>query len=244
MRPPVRTSAAPVRVLIVSDVHANPAALAVLPDADAVLCAGDLVDYGYAPAAAVTWCRDRSTATVAGNHDRALAFDENDGVGLAMREASRATRAVHRALLGNEDIAYLRALPLLAEVQLGGAVFAMTHAVADDVRRYAPLRDAAASLWAAVPHADVVVLGHTHVQGTHDDAGRVAVNPGSTGLASRGGTAQFALWDDGAIRLFTVPYDVDVAVREMHRLALSNTVRKTLERALREGRERPKEAPP
>jgi hypothetical protein len=32
-------------VLLISDLHANPFALEVLPEADAVLCMGDLVDY-------------------------------------------------------------------------------------------------------------------------------------------------------------------------------------------------------
>jgi predicted phosphodiesterase len=226
-----------VRILLISDLHANPAALAVLPDADAVLCTGDLVDYGPDPQAAIAWCRAHAEHVVHGNHDRALAFDEPDGVGPLMREASAATREAHRALVDDDDLVYLRALPQLSVVRLGGATFALAHALAGDPRRYAPLPDAASSVWDVVPDADVVVVGHTHVQGTWVLDRHTAINPGSVGMATRGGVAQYALWVDGRLELRSTPYDVDATLAALDRLALPTRPRAALESAFRRGRE-------
>jgi putative phosphoesterase len=224
------------RVLLISDVHANPFALRVLPQADVVLCAGDLVDYGPDPRAAVAWCRSRARVVVHGNHDRALAFDEPDGVSAAMREASAATRELHRAALQADDIAYLRELPRVAVVRLEGVVFALTHAVADDPCRYAALGDAADSVRAAVPEANVVVVGHTHVQQTLARDGIIAVNPGSVGMGSQGGIAHYAVWKDGAIAFEAVPYDLEAMMSALDALPLPDVARTTLETAFRHGR--------
>jgi len=226
-----------VRILLTADLHANPAALAVLPPADAVLCAGDLVDYGPDPRAVIAWCRAHDAHVVSGNHDRALAFDEPDGVGALMREASAATRAVHRTLLDDDDLAYLRTLPRVEVVRLGGTTFALAHAFAHDVRRYAPLADAAASIWDVAPEADVVVVGHTHVQGTWVLDRRTAINPGSVGMATRGGAVQYALWVDGRLELRTVPYDVKATIAALDDLGLASRPRAALEHAFLRGRE-------
>lgn len=224
------------RVLLVSDLHANPFALGVLPVADVVLCAGDLVDYGPDPAGVIAWCRTRARAVVHGNHDRALAFDEDDGVGAMMRPASAATRALHRALLGAADVDYLRDLPRLTTVEAGGATFALAHAIASDPRRYADLAEAAASVRDVVPPADVIVVGHTHVQGMLAIGGAVAVNPGSVGMSSRGGDAHYALWDDGAVTLCEAPYDAEATLTALDALPLASEVRATLVDAFRNGR--------
>jgi putative phosphoesterase len=224
------------RVLLVSDLHANPFALAALPAADVVLCAGDLVDYGPDPRAIIAWCRSAARAVVHGNHDRALAFGEDDGVGRTMRAASAQTRLVHRGLLDAAEIDYLRDLPRVATVDLGSVTFALAHATAGDPRRYADLAHAAASVREAVPAADVIVVGHTHVQGTVALNGAVAVNPGSLGMSSRGGFAHYALWEDGAITLCEVPYDAEAALTALDALALPSDVRATLHDAFRNGR--------
>ena len=224
------------RVLLVSDLHANPFALAALPAADVVLCAGDLVDYGPDPHAAIAWCRSRARAVGHGNHDRALALDEDYGVGQTMRAASAATRLVHRELLDAAEIDYLRDLPRLATVRVGGATFALAHATAGDPRQYADLASAAASVHDAVPAADVIVVGHTHVQGILQLDGAVAVNPGSAGMSTRGGFAHYAFWEDGAITLGEAPYDAEAALAALDALPLASDVRATLNDAFRNGR--------
>jgi len=224
------------RVLLVSDLHANPFALEVLPAADVVLCAGDLVDYGPDPRASIAWCRSKARAVVHGNHDRALAFDEDDGVGQRMQAASAATRLVHRELLDAVETAYLRDLPRLATVRVGGATFALAHATAGNARLYADLARAGATVHDAVPAADVIVVGHTHVQGILALDGAVAVNPGSAGMSSRGGFAHYALWEDGEITLGEAPYDAEPVLTALDALPLTSDVRATLDDAFLNGR--------
>jgi len=224
------------RVLLISDLHANPFALAALPEADAVLCMGDLVDYGPDPGPVLAWCRSHAAVVVHGNHDRALAFGEDDGVSAAMREASSATRVVHRAMLDEADLAYLRGLPRVAQIRLGETTFALTHGVADDPRRYAQLEEAGNSVRAAVPDARVIAVGHTHVQGVFVLDGTEVVNPGSLGMSSQGGRAHFALWEGGRLSLHSEPYDVAAVLAGIQDMPISAPARSRLLDAFENGR--------
>lgn len=224
------------RVLLVSDIHANPFAFDVLPAADAVLCMGDLVDYGPNPRSAIAWCRAHADAVVHGNHDRAIALDEDDGVAPAMRDASAATRDIHRRLLDEADLEYLGSLPRTATFRVGAATFALTHATAESPRRYAPLEEAGRSVARRVPDATIVAVGHTHVQGIHPIDGAIAVNPGSLGMSTKGGYAHYALWEDGRLSLHAVRYDVEATLAGIDRLDLADDVRSTLLDAFRNGR--------
>jgi predicted phosphodiesterase len=225
-----------VRVLLVSDLHANPFALEVLPQADVVLCMGDLVDYGPDPRAVIAWCRSRADAVVHGNHDRALAYGEGDGVAAAMREASSETRRLHLSLLDEADVEYLRALPQVADLRVGAVTFALTHAVADDPRRYVQLAEAATSVQLAVPHAQVIGVGHTHVQGEVQLDGAIAVNPGSLGMSNEGGRAHYAVWEDGRLTLHSEPYDVVATLAAVDAMPVPDRVRATLRDAFENGR--------
>lgn len=66
------------RIAIISDIHANPAALTtVLDDAERqgcsrIVCLGDLVGYGYDPAVCIDICRERGIECLLGNHDAGL----------------------------------------------------------------------------------------------------------------------------------------------------------------------------
>ena len=60
------------RILIVSDIHANYAALAAIDEPhDLCLCLGDLVDYGPDPAECVRWAMERVTYAIRGNRNEA-----------------------------------------------------------------------------------------------------------------------------------------------------------------------------
>src|SRR5262249_17195762 len=115
-----------VRYAVLSDIHANLEALrAVLADAadrvDAVLCLGDTVGYGADPGPCVELVGERATASVAGNHERAVPGRMDlQWFNVYARQAAEWT---HDHLDG-ECRAYLDALPLVAEV--GDAV--LVHA--------------------------------------------------------------------------------------------------------------------
>jgi predicted phosphodiesterase len=57
--------------------------------------------------------------------------------------------------------------------------------------------------------ADIILLGHTHVQDIRVFGNVLMVNPGSVGLArDGGGEACYAVWNEGELTLRRVPYDV------------------------------------
>ena len=103
---------------IISDIHANPTALEkVLADSawygvEKVICAGDVVGYGYDPVATIKVLRERDIPTVMGNHDAAVAgyYDPADMIGHA-----RDTDARHHDELAPDDLAWLKTLQYVYE---------------------------------------------------------------------------------------------------------------------------------
>jgi predicted phosphodiesterase len=216
--------------------HANPFALRILPAADAVICAGDLVDYGPDPISTIDWVRTSEATVVQGNHDFALATGADCGVLSALREASIRTRSVHRHRLSEEHLAYLRDLPRVTTVTHAGTTFALTHAAPEDLCRYLPAHEAARLLASRFPQAQVLVLGHTHEQTHFEQDGRTVINPGSVGLSRVGGSAQYAVWEDGEVSTFTQPYDVEATVELLAHFPLDPVTYDVLVGTLRQGR--------
>jgi putative phosphoesterase len=204
------------KILVLSDVHANwPALEAVAraePDWDEVVFCGDAVDYGPHPVECVRWLRATATHAVRGNHDNALAFDQDCRCMGAYRPYSVATRAWHRTLLGTDEVAYLRELFTIDMFERGGLHFRVAHATPfGDLFEYL-IPDKWADEVAGLA-ADFVLLGHTHVQGTRTFGRVTVVNPGSVGLArARGGEACYAVIEDRQVDLRRIPYDVDRTV--------------------------------
>jgi diadenosine tetraphosphatase ApaH/serine/threonine PP2A family protein phosphatase len=107
------------RVLVVSDIHANAAAFdAVLQetrgDRDAVLCLGDLVGYGPDPRECIARAAEVCAVVLGGNHDLAAA-----GMTDLYHFADHARIALEwtKPRLTHTDIAYLARLPLNAEYE-------------------------------------------------------------------------------------------------------------------------------
>jgi predicted phosphodiesterase len=64
------------KIVVISDIHGNIAALNALPerDFDELWCVGDLVDYGPNPHEVVEWARLQVKVAVRGNHDHAISL--------------------------------------------------------------------------------------------------------------------------------------------------------------------------
>lgn len=72
------------RIVIVSDVHANLAALTALPEKhyDQLWCVGDVVDYGPKPHEVIQWIRQQAAVIVRGNPRIGMlssSLDDGDG---------------------------------------------------------------------------------------------------------------------------------------------------------------------
>jgi diadenosine tetraphosphatase ApaH/serine/threonine PP2A family protein phosphatase len=233
-------SCKPMRVAVISDIHANLHALEAVADAvdregpDAIWCLGDLVGYGPEPNACCAWAIGHTQLCLVGNHDLGV-------IGMLdlaefSDEAAAAARWT-REVLSEEARDYLASLEPSAE---RGGVGLYHGSPRDPVWEYVLTWDVA---WDAIRAAatPVTIVGHSHVPlaigsdraqaGGHApggteidlDQGRWLLNPGSVGQPRDGDSAAAWLLLDLEARRASfrrVPYDVartQAEIRE-HRL--------------------------
>ncbi|MBA4066857.1 MAG: YfcE family phosphodiesterase [Isosphaera sp.] len=203
------------RILVLADIHGNKAALdAVREPADAVLCLGDLVDYGPEPGACVDWVRANADHCVRGNHDHGVAQDVPVRGGAGFRYLTGATRPHSVAAVTPAQRRYLADLPTSRLVGLGGKRLLLVHATPrDPMDEFAPPDP---EFWAPLVaglEVDFVLAGHTHQPYVLKVGGTTVVNPGSVGLTRDGDPrASYAVIEDGAVRLRRVEYPVEETV--------------------------------
>jgi len=152
-----------VKIAIVSDIHANLAALqAVLADIDAVAPdatlwhTGDVVGYNAEPNEVVELLRDRGAVGVMGNHDAAVLGE------LEVRWFNPAAAAAVRwtaTHLTHENASWLHALPKISEM---GAATLVHASLLKPLEEYVISADGAREnlLGLSTP---VLFHGHTHV---------------------------------------------------------------------------------
>ena len=211
------------RLAVVSDVHGSLTALdAVVADLDRhspdlVLQGGDLALMGPQPAEVVDLVRELGWPGVVGNTDELLwRGDERQRLLRGAPKIADLIRLlfdeyapVTRAMLGEERLEWLRALP--AEQVVDGVL--VVHASPGDLWR-APMPDADDDeLDSAYRREDArtVVYGHIHrpfIRRVGD--GLVVANSGSVGLPWDGDPrASYVLIEDGDPAVVRVEYDVE-----------------------------------
>ena len=166
------------RLAIISDVHADVHALAdALTQAerlgcDAVICAGDLVDYGLFPDETIALLRERAVPCIRGNHDR-----------WRVAERTASDGGEDKSGLSLETLEFLTALPLKWDTVLDGVRVAMRHATPrSDMEGIYPgeASNADVERWLAEAQADVLIVGHTHQPFVlMTSGGSLIVNPGA-----------------------------------------------------------------
>jgi protein phosphatase len=227
-----------VRVLIISDLHANLEATRALPsNFDQLWVLGDLVNYGPNPAEVIDFVRERAAVVVRGNHDHSIGFNDDPRCSPRFRAMAEETRRYTHSVLNDEQQRYLHSLPLKATAAAGGMNFLMCHAVPSD-----PLfeyRREESPLWLAdeVSSAvDIELVGHTHIPFRRFLGTRAVVNPGRVGQPKHGrAEACYAIWQDGRLSLESAAYDIEETVDKLRRLSLSAAVFEDLAFVLRNG---------
>ena len=200
------------RVLVVSDVHANIRALDAVLDAagqvDALWHLGDVVGYGPDPDAVVERLRSRNAVGVRGNHDAAAVGD----LGIEkFNDDARAAMEWTRDAINPETRGWLAGLPERAVV----GEFTLAHgSPRDPTWEYITSAGIARANLTAFP-TPFCLFGHTHVPAVfREDEGRVEgiapaagssvrlaggralANPGSTGQPRDGiRTASYLVLD-------------------------------------------------
>lgn len=227
------------RVLIISDIHANLQALRALPAADAIVCAGDVVGFGPDPSGVVSELMRLDVKCVRGEEDDAVARSAKHPLPPALVRVGRALREHARASLSAAQMRWLRALPPELELNFGGVRVGITHAYPGDYTRYvAPTPEELSRTMRAFPHCDVVVVGHTHRRGTWKGRALV-VNPGSVGMPQRPGYASFAFLENGKVRFGSARYDPSETLASMRDLDIDEETYREYEHELTRGSVRP-----
>lgn len=199
------------RVGVISDIHANLVALdAVLddiPPVEALVCAGDVIGYNPWPAGCVDRLIELEVPTIMGNHDRKLVT----GTNFVGNRMARAGITHAREQLSADQRAWLTDLP--DERRLFDGRVRVVHGHPDDPDRYTYPEEFGPDL---LDDAEVLVLGHTHLQHHVVTEAGVVLNPGSVGQPRDGDPrAAYATLelDDLSVEPHRVPYDIE-AVRE------------------------------
>ncbi len=224
------------RILVLSDIHSNAAALdavlAVAPPYDELWCLGDTIGYGPEPNLCLARMSKLATQALTGNHDLAclgaVPLDDFNPV-------ARIANEWNNRQLEPEMRHWLAARPARLDVE--GATLA--HASPrDPVWEYVLDRQVAAENLAHFT-TQVCFIGHSHVPllFAQSSAGqtqfglaatnqvtelqpdtRYIINPGSVGQPRDGDPrAAYAVWDTDAqtVRWCRVPYDIAATQRAM-----------------------------
>jgi predicted phosphodiesterase len=240
------------RILILSDIHANlealEACLEAAPEHERVFNLGDIVGYGANPNEVTNRSRALGSVFVRGNHDRActgmLNVDDFNPV------ASQAVLWTQEQLTP-ENFEFLRGMPQ-GPVSPAENLQCVHGSPRDEDEYVLSAREGWSILApAAVP---LIFFGHTHVQGAYwiDDVeenegivdpryasakgkqhftlrlkktGKYLVNPGSIGQPRDGDPrAAFAMYNDEAdsITFHRVPYDLERAQKKILSAGLPN----------------------
>jgi diadenosine tetraphosphatase ApaH/serine/threonine PP2A family protein phosphatase len=219
----------PLRVAVISDIHANLHALEAILEAidadppDELWCLGDLVGYGPRPNEVVALVQERAKVNLIGNHD--LGVLGNLDLDEFSPDAAASARWTQTVLL-DEHRAYLESLSSSAKMDSAELYHASPR---DPVWEYVITEEAArAALELTV--APVILVGHSHIAlaitledgrlegdlapaGSEVDlqSGRWLFNPGSVGQPRDGDPR--AAWleldlPSGQAKFRRVPYDI------------------------------------
>jgi protein phosphatase len=151
---------------------------------------------------------------------------------------AEATRDYTSSVLSAADKQFLRDLPTCAWRQVDGQAFFLCHATPfDPLYEYRPPDS---PLWerdeGAGSGANVVLVGHTHLQFARRLDQRTVVNPGSLGQSKAGDPrARYAVWHDGDMELKAYEYPVAKTVEKILALPLADEVKRDLVHVLRTG---------
>lgn len=229
------------RILLLSDIHANlealEASLAAAPSFDAVVNLGDIVGYGASPNEVAALSRELGNIFVRGNHDKAATgiMDLDD-----FNPMAAAAAIWTRNELTPENLDWLRALPHGPVPLPDFPQVQFVHGSPNDEDEYVvSLGDALAPLITLT--MPLTFFGHTHLQGGFfangssadglrpeyrtvgqaesvslqlKPATRYLINPGSVGQPRDGDwRAAFAMFDTDAqvVHFHRTPYNLKEA---------------------------------
>jgi predicted phosphodiesterase len=173
---------------LIGDIHGRYNALmAVLAAARAHgiadgICTGDIVMRGPEPGRCIAQLRTLGWPTVMGNTDRKVAAG-NPRAPEHAASSRVGSRSWSYRRLGEDELEWLKSLPLVVRLAFGGARVVVTHGDADSmpvaINADTSNRELERQLRAF--DADILVLGHTHMAMLRTVRNGIVINPGAVG---------------------------------------------------------------
>lgn len=207
------------KILIMSDIHANADAMKAILDkagpCDAIYCAGDLVDYGPQPCEVLDLVKEYGIRCVIGNHDPIVIDRYFSKEARDLPDGELKWSDICCRQMNDSQIEFLRSLPRFLEFEADGISYLMTHRTGNGYElpenrfQYRKFWRSCADELPAGPHR--LILGHTHRQYITDlGDGDVYMNPGSVSYRRMDDPekcAQAMLITDGNIEMIRLEYD-------------------------------------
>jgi predicted phosphodiesterase len=166
--------------------------------ADAVVCAGDIVDGAPFPEETIALLRERRVPCIRGNHDR-WAIGRGSAATPGEADDDAAPYDASGFGLSDDAVAFLAALPTAWDATIDGVRVAVRHGTPrSDMDGIYPDQASAGDIerWLAETRADVLVVGHTHLAFELSAFGHrgVVVNPGALYRGANDGVAGASAW--------------------------------------------------
>jgi putative phosphoesterase len=227
------------KIAIISDIHANLAALRAFPEPnfDELWCVGDLVDYGPRPREVVQEIRRRANLIISGNHDYAAGYAEDPRCSAPYRRLAAETLRYTREVCSEDELQFLRGLPRFQQRVLNSTSFYVVHATpSDPLFAYCPEGSANWAPEVEEIDADVLVVGHTHTPFVRRVANTTIVNPGSLGQPKTGRPqACYAVWEDGTVSLHEYSYPIAETIADIRKMPINEADQSALIAVLETG---------
>lgn len=226
------------KAVIISDLHANFAAVSALTeDYDELWVVGDLVNYGPQPREVVDFVRKNATFAVRGNHDHAVGFNADPRCTPRYAAMASTTQAFSAAELSTEDKQFLAGVPLSQEFERDRKRVYICHAEpSNPLYGYCPADSDNWSKEVQKINSDVLIVGHTHTPFIRQVGLTLVVNPGSLGQPKTGRPdACYAVWQDGRIELKEFAYPVFRTVKLIEAMPWPEEIRRDLVTVLQTG---------
>jgi putative phosphoesterase len=219
------------KILIISDIHANWQALqAVLAKEsyDALIFLGDVVDFGPDPKNCVNFLIKSSNSRfwgVRGDHDHALAFGSNSNCTEVLKKISNITREWGECFLSGEDVGFLRRLPLDRDFSIDDLDFELAHGsdpysyiFYNFLQGYEEPSLNTPEDSGAGEKRKFILVGHSHKPFIKIMGDTTILNPGSVGQPrDNDPRASYAIIENREASIRRVTYDIEKTVKDLER---------------------------
>ncbi len=167
-------------MILISDVHANYIAvkevLEQLDKNEKIVHAGDVVGYNPFPNETIALFKQYNVISIAGNHDKGVLSGDFSN----FNEDAKLAGLWTKSQLNSESFAYLGSLRYSINIIDNNRKIAVHHGAPFDEDYYMYEESLSESLL-QYDHADILVLGHTHVPYIRKFGKKIICNPGSVG---------------------------------------------------------------